>query len=283
MRVFSEAEIAQILQRAADRQAEARQIAPDAGLTLEELEALAAEAGLDVAHVRAAAAEIAPASRAERSRSATHVFVERTVETPLTDAGWDEVVGELRNRFGKAGIAAFTSGAAPAGDVAVSGRAREWSHTDGLGVETRVFVTERGSATRLRLSQRVGVMGQTAEAILYGLPLGLLGGLVAMKMLPGPNVLLMLVTVVLAVAAVLKLDGLWRTKMHGRLEGLSGDLAGILSAHGVPEAASARAAQATAAVPETPARPRLSLDGLGDAPDAPPSLDRRPSANRSGA
>ena len=259
MRVFSEQQIAQILQRAADKQAEAARAVPTTGLTLAEIEALAAESGLDVAHIRAAAAELVPASPAERSRSATHVFVERTLDAPLTDAGWDELVAELRNRFGKAGMAPYLPSNAPSGDVAAVGKNREWSHTDGLGVETRVLATERGGKGRLRLSQRVGMMNEWGDGTAVGLPLGILPALVAAKLLPGPNVLVVALVLLLFVVATWMADVVWRKKKHHQLETLSDELFAIAAAHGSLEAATSASAVPT---------PALSLDALGDAPDA---------------
>jgi hypothetical protein len=285
MRVFSEAEIGQILQRAAERQAEATQAVPHAGLTLAELEALAAESGLDAAHVRAAAAEIAPTAPAERSRSATHVFVERTLDAPLTDDGWDDVVAELRNRFGKAGMAAFSPGAAPSGDVAVVGKNREWTHTDGLGVETRVLATDRGGAARLRLSQRVGMMSEVGDALLVGVGMGFLPALLLAGLLPGPKPLVTGAVIALFVVLVWWADVAWRKAMHDRLEALSGDLAALLAAHAAEPAAALTAekspaldaspnAVAPAAPTPMPAAP-LSLDALGEAPEAVPSSPQR--------
>lgn len=275
MRVFSEPEIAQILQRAADRQAEAARAVPTTGLTLGEIEALAAEAGLDVAHVRAAAAELAPVSPAERSRSATHVFVERTLEVPLTDAGWDEAVAELRNRFGKAGMAAYAPGNAPSGEVTVVGKNREWSHTDGLGVETRVLATDRGATARLRISQRVGMMSELGDGVLVGGLFGMLPALLAFNLLPGVGIAAALAVLALSIFLVWMADVAWRKKKHAQLADLSDDLAALLAANSPAESTRQAAAE-----PASSASPALSLDALGDAPEAERDASER---NRSGS
>jgi len=257
MRVFSEQQIAQILQRAADKQAEAARAVPTTGLTLAEIEALAAESGLDVAHIRAAAAEIAPASPAERSRSATHIFVERTLDAPLTDAGWDELVAELRNRFGKAGMAPYLPSNAPSGDVAAVGKNREWSHTDGLGVETRVLVTDRGAQTRLRLSQRVGLMSEAGDSLMLTFTVAILPTLGLLSSLK-PTGLAAAVAAVIALAIFAGIyfwDKAWRVKKQDGLVDLSTDLVALLASNSTASAS---------AVPT----PALSLDALGDAPDA---------------
>ena len=67
MRVYSEQEVSQILERAVERQATAAPAA-GAGLSLTDLERLGAEVGIDPAPLRAAAAEVARAERAYNER-----------------------------------------------------------------------------------------------------------------------------------------------------------------------------------------------------------------------
>ncbi len=106
MRVYSEQEVSQIIERATERQARQRP-APETGLTLDDLERIGAEVGIDAASLRAAAAEVDAAGGAtqRRSRSAAHLYVERWVPGAAHRGAWDDIVAELQNRFGKAGLA----------------------------------------------------------------------------------------------------------------------------------------------------------------------------------
>lgn len=261
MRVFTEPEIAQILRRAAERQASTPAASSAQGLTLVEIEALAAESGLDVAHVRAAAAEMAPASPAVRSRSASHVFVDRTLALPFSEDGWGEVVAELQNRFGASGMAAFSPGTLPSGALQTYGRNREWSHTDGLGVETRVLVTDRGDTTRLRLSQRVGLMSEMGDSLILAFAAAILPALGLLSSLT-PTGLAAVAAALVAVALFVGIyfwDKAWRVKKQDGLVDLSTDLVERLAAYAP--------ASAEQAVPAT-ATPALSLDALGEAPES---------------
>ncbi|HYE57364.1 MAG TPA: hypothetical protein VD948_02615, partial [Rhodothermales bacterium] len=134
MRVYSEQEVSQILERAVEQQARAHPASPEAGLTLEELERIGYEVGIEARYLRSAAAEVDASGGAttRRSRSATHLFVERWVPATLTDEAWEDMVAELETRVGKG---KHTSGKARRHEQR-EGRNREWVHSDSIGYET---------------------------------------------------------------------------------------------------------------------------------------------------
>ena len=279
MRTYSEREIASIIERAAERQAEADRSEGAPGLTLDEIERLGAEAGIDPAHLRAAAQEVGARGRTvsgDAGMTRTHVHVERWVDGPLTDEAWEDTVAELRQRFGAEMMAMF--GMPSPASVQQVGQSHEWSHTSGLGIQTRVTVSPRGDRTRLRITQLVGLSSTRVEGIGYGLLLAFFlggpagGGLAAWLGAPGSVALVSALLGVLLVAAVAiplvtKLDRDWRQKKLRNLGTLADDLAPILAA---PREASLEGAA-------VPVGGRLDLDALGDAPDADA---RRPTQGR---
>ena len=103
-RIYTEQEVAALLERAAELQAQAaRRNEHRPGLSLAELEDVAAEAGLDPSLLRQAAGELDEPGRPLLDRSAgttaTHVSVERRVPGTFTPEAWEDVVAELRHRF----------------------------------------------------------------------------------------------------------------------------------------------------------------------------------------
>ncbi len=271
MRVYSEQEVSQILERAAERQSKTQTASPDVGLTLDDLERIAADTGLDVAHLRAAAAEVDAAGGAveRRSRSASHLFVERWLPGGLTDDGWDDLVSELQNRFGKSGAAAYLPVNGPAGRIETVGRNREWVHTDALGVETRVMASDRGDRTRLRVSQRVGLGNEVTDGSVVGLSFGMIAGLVTSGVLGLDGVWIAAMTALIAVAvgvATYAFDVRWRRRKHDDLDALTAHLADIALA-AAPVATMATVATSTADTTVAP-RPALDLDALPEAPAA---------------
>lgn len=260
MRVYSEQEVSQILERAAERQSRAVAKRPEVGLTLDDLERIAADAGLDPTHLRAAASEVDAAGGVvqRRSRSTSHLFVERWIAGPLTDEAWDDVLSELQNRFGKSGLGSMLPIHAPAGRVESVGRNREWVHTDGLGIETRVMASVRGDRTRLRLSQRVGLGNELTDGAIVGVSFGVLAGLVTSAVLGvdgvwiAATIALMVVTIGLATYVH---DVRWRRRKHDDLDALAEHLADTVQASALH-------------TPTAQATPALSLDTLDPAPES---------------
>ena len=278
-RTYSEREIADLIERAVERQQAARTAEAGERLSLAEIERIAAEAGIDPAHVREAADEMDAAGRTLRRESgttATTVFVERWIDAPLTPDAWEDAVIELQTRHG-ADLGAMM-GQTAGGTVQQIGNAYEWRHTSGLGVQTTVTASPRDGRTRLRLTQLVGLGSPRSEGIAYGMGLALLAAGAALAVAAGLDtvlapplwaVLVFVVALVVAVPTVTSLDRAWRGKKHAALGALADDLVPILG----------RARDGAAPIPAPPdavpmpspaggrAAPSLDLDALPDAPD----------------
>lgn len=144
-RTYSEEEISAILKRAAELQ-HARGPIDSSGLSLTELEHVAAEAGIDPAYVKTAALELderSPDKPFHWLGAATTVDLERIVEGELTEATWEEAVGEIRRVFGAAG------------ETGQTGRTREWTRRDSVGGRVSVTLSPQGKQTLIRISCRM--------------------------------------------------------------------------------------------------------------------------------
>ena len=172
-RTFSEQEIAAIIGRAVERQRAAARDATDeadgtsdadgapAGLTLAELEEVGRAAGVDPAHLRAAADEVAAAD----APGTEDAFVERWVDAPLTDAGWEDVVATLHTAPAPFGLP-YDDGERPS--VERIGRSYDWTRTEEItDTTTRVNVSPRGDRTRVRVwgSAASGASGPVSGAL----------------------------------------------------------------------------------------------------------------------
>ncbi len=287
MRTYTEHEVANIIARAAERQAEAAREPTRDGLTLDEIERLGQEAGLDPADLRAAAAEIDSAGRTlsrQTAQTRTQVVVERWLDGPLTQAGWEDAVAAAQDTFGADAGAAF--GMTTGGQKQV-GQAFEWTHTSGLGIQTKVLASPRGERTKLRLTQLVGLSSPAVEGAAYGGLAGFLVALVVGASLNGLGVagvavfLAALVAFVLATAVAVPLtttlDRRWRGKKLEALGALADQIAPLLvradpsvSGEDVAEALSAGARPAGAEGAErAPQRAPLrdAFEALGDESD----------------
>ena len=290
-RTYSEREIADLIERAVERQQEARRAQAGETLTLGEIERLAAEAGIDPQFLREAADEMDAAGRTLRKESGTTkttVFVERWIDAELTPEAWEDAVVELRERFGPAMGAAL--GGVAGGTVQQVGNAYEWRHTSGLGVQTTVTASPRDGRTRLRLTQLVGLASPTAEGVAYGGGIALVLApllMVAIKAATGaslgfwPAALAFLVLWAVAAPTTTALDRRWRAKKHTALGALADDLVPVLGAARPTSARTGTAAEPPATEQASPlpsGGPALDLDALPEAPDATP--DRTPRRER---
>jgi hypothetical protein len=271
-RTYSEREVAQIIERAVERQEEARRAAPETGLSIDELERVGREVGIDPAHLREAAAELDAGGGHGRSstQTKTHVVVERWLPGPLSVEAWEDAVAELQQRVGL--DAGTWYGREAGGSLSQVGTTYEWTHTSQLGVQTRVTVSARGDRTRLRLSQLVGVARSAVEGPLWGGVLTLLLWLLpAANLFEGQPALFAASTVavfVLLSALVFYLDRQWRAKKLEQLGALADELSRRLVA---PEAGgTGRDVEAAALAPVPPAR--LAL--LDEEPEGDPEGER---------
>ena len=276
-RTYSEREIADLIERAVERQQAARTAEAGERLSLAEIERIAAEAGIDPDHIREAAREMDAVGRTlkrESGQTQTTVYVERWIDAPLTPEAWEDAVAELRMRHG-ADLGAMM-GQTAGGTVQQIGNAYEWRHTSGLGVQTTVTASPRDGRTRLRLTQLVGLGSPRSEGIVYGVGLALLAAGAALAIAAGADidtvlapplwaVLVFVATLVVAVPTVTSLDRAWRGKKHAALGALADDLVPTLG----------RARDGAAPIPTPPdavsmaggrAAPSLDLDALPDAP-----------------
>ncbi len=240
MRTYSEQEVADIIARAAERQAASSRASDGVGLTLDEIARLGADAGLDPADLRAAAAELDRGGIARQaSQTDTHVVVERWVDAPLTDEAWEDTVALLRDRFGPS--AAAMLGRTPGGDVQQVGGACEWSGMTGSGLLTTATVSPRGERTRIRITQHVGLANSRTEGLALGGILAVVAAAItgaALGSAAGVGVPVLILAVVAAFAAsfaaasptITALDRGWRARKLARLDTLAGDIAGILVA-----------------------------------------------------
>lgn len=277
MRTYSEREVAAIIERAVERQAETDQMEGAPGLTLDEIERLGQDAGIDPAHLRAAAQEMGTRGRTftgTAGMTRTHIHVERWVDGPLIDAAWEDTVAHLRQHFGAEMNAMMGMGG---NQVQQVGQSHEWTHTSAMGVQTRVTVSPRGERTRLRITQLVGLSSTRVEGLGYGSLIAfvgaLIGGGIGSSVLDGPvgaitgMVLAFLLTLAVAAPVVTRLDEKWRSKKLRQLGELADELAPILATtpSDVPHATH------TAALPEgssNESAARLDLDALDEAPDS---------------
>ena len=145
-RIYTDKEIRAVLKRATELQSTQGPAGGTSGLSLDELEQIAAEAGIDPDYVKAAALELEEG----RTDKSYHVFggptsieLERIVEGEMTEAKWEEAVGEIRRIF------------EAAGEVGQIGRTREWIHRDQTGERVHITVAPQGENTKIRLFYRM--------------------------------------------------------------------------------------------------------------------------------
>ena len=218
-RTYSEEEIAALLQRSAQLQADdtrAEKKSQSAGLTLTELETIARESGMDPSYLHRAALEM-EMSKGKPSmpkKSDTHIYVDRFFSGELTDEIWEEIVFELRRKYESSSSDMYGSTLGK-GITEQIGRSREWRVTSFSGVQTTVlFRPAKKGGTRVELSQRVGVASTKAESILYGVFTAFFPALIALaatKSLAWGSAWLLALTA-LFIPVVYYLDTLWRNK-----------------------------------------------------------------------
>ncbi len=143
-RRYDEAELAAILRSAAEAQAEDFSgNGESAGLTLREIERLASEVGIDPKRIASAAASLDVRPKKVRKFQmfgppATETF-ERSFDGELDEAGWEEVIADLRQTYGMAG------------EISRVGSTQEWkASSDTLSVH--LSATIRNGRTRFRLN-----------------------------------------------------------------------------------------------------------------------------------
>jgi len=217
-RTYSEEEIAALLQRSAQLQADdarSEKKSQSAGLTLTELETIATESGLDPSYLHRAALEmeVSKGKPSMPKKSDTHIYVDRVFSGELTDEIWEEIVFELRRKYESSSSDLYGSTLGK-GITEQIGRSREWRITSFSGVQTIVLFRPAKKGTRVELSQRVGVASTKVESILYGAFTAFFPALIALaatKSLAWGSAWLLALTALL-IPVVYYLDTLWRNK-----------------------------------------------------------------------
>ncbi len=275
MRTYSEQEVADIIARAAERQAASSRTSDRVGLTLDEIARLGSDAGLDPDDLRAAAEEIDRGGIARQtSQTDTHVVAERWVDALLTDEAVEDAVTLLRERAVPGAALLGESG----GSLKQVGRAVEWASVNGLGVQTTATLSPRGDRTRIRITQLVGTAKPKSEGLAYG---GLLGGLFAAIAavvlgktlgLAAPIVILatlavFAVTMAVSAPTITAFDRRWRSRRLAALDTLADDLAGII-------VAPAHSAVRDAPLPDAPLRD--TFEALGPDEEVEDARDMTP-------
>ena len=182
-RVYSEAEVERIVQRAAEL--EAQLPTQDGAMTIGGVERLAAEVGIAPEIVRRAAVSARPRLTAEPPIGANRAHwwlgaplklaFERVVEGEVPDVEFPLLIDEVRNTIGSSGI------------VSSLGRSVSYvvsrSPASGMGRDLQVSITVRGGKTRIVAREALGGM---AGGVFGGLGGGLggagLGGIIAFAM-----------------------------------------------------------------------------------------------------
>lgn len=176
---YTDNEVHAIFERAAARQDEAERAedASRAGLSLTELQQIGSEAGIDPAHVALAASELADLGAPLDSRQQESLFgiptrlgASRVIQGRVSDEGWERMVLELRDIFGRDGIA---------GEL---GKVREWTVTSSVGKFDRpvkVTLKPEGDDTHIAINQEMkgqamGFSIATGIYLLMGLVMSIL-------------------------------------------------------------------------------------------------------------
>lgn len=233
-RTYSEKEIAALLQRTAQLQAENAEGQDGAreGLSLTELEAVARDAGLDPQFLHQAALELSHSGGRTlgKNRTRTHVRVDRVLPAELSEEEWEDVIFALRRRFESESLDMGGLGTMGKGKVEQIGRSREWRHTSYSGVQTSVLFRPQEGGTRMEISQRVGISSTKVESWAYGLPFALffaaITGAIAKSVLIGSAAVIGWTAFL--VPLVYYLDSRWREKKHDALVELADELQQIV-------------------------------------------------------
>ena len=233
-RTYSEKEIAALLERTAQLQAEQAEDVDRhrEGLSLSELEAIASDAGLDPQFLHRAALELEHASGKPlgKNKTNTHIRVDRVLPSDLSDEEWEDIIFVLRRRFDTESLDLSGLGTYGRGKVEQIGRSREWRHSSLSGVQTSVLFRPHPDGTRLEISQLVGFGGPKATAWGIGSPFALIFatimGAIAKSLLIGATALVGWLVVL--VPLIYYADTRWREKKHNQLVELANELQGIV-------------------------------------------------------
>ncbi len=141
-RLYTEKDFSAIMRRAAELQrTEGADDSP--GLSLQELEQIADDVGIDAGFVRRAAFELdegEPEKGDLLLGGPTRIDVERIIDGHMSDASWEDALGEIRRAF------------AAEGEIRQEGRSRDWIHRDQMGARIHVSLSPAEDQTRIRIT-----------------------------------------------------------------------------------------------------------------------------------
>lgn len=212
-KVFTEEQVKEIIRKAAEMQKnQTSSQESESGLSMEELLEIGKESGLNVNFIKTAALEFEDQKITQHSDiNDTHIFEERVFNSNLNEHEiWREVLSELSHHFGDDTF----------GKAKIDKNEKKWSHLSISGIQTIVSLSKKEKATKLKLSQRVGLGSPLTEGIMYG------GGLTFLIMMiitsiSALNTLLIVALspnfFILSSILIYKLDIIWRQK---KLKGL---------------------------------------------------------------
>lgn len=276
-RTYSDKEIAALLERTAQLQAEEAESADKTreGLNLTELELIARDAGLDPQFLHRAVIELEHAGGKPlgKKKTKTHIRVDRVLPSDLSDEEWEEVVFALRRRFESDSYdLGLGMGSLGQGKIEQIGRSREWRHTSMSGVQTTVLLRPHKKGTNMEISQRVGMSSTKVESWAYGLPFAFLFALLIGAVLKSTLIgsVSMVGLTALLVPLVYYLDTRWRDKKHNELVTLADELQDIVMRDNVKNALSQQIPGAQEASPtkESSSPSRLDWTPEDEDPDS---------------
>lgn len=153
-RRYNEQQIGAILQRSGEIQSGLSPDADSHGLTLEELQRVASEVGIEPHVVEQAALEV---DSGAKGHAASAKVLDHTIDGPITDEQWEDMVISLRQYSGKPGTSTL------------QGSTREWTSDTDMGSLT-LTAASRNGRTRFRM------MGDNSSVSAVGWILGLTFG-----------------------------------------------------------------------------------------------------------
>ena len=221
---FTEEEVRQIIQRAVEIQSNQLQTltAESSGLTIRELEEIGKETGISMEAIHKAVLELSEPVISSSSSSDTNVYEKRIVDISINETAWQELVSELRHRFGS-----------KFGKIEEDLKRMEWTHMSLAGIETKVTLNNRGDQTEIKLSQRVGLASRPTEAAMYGFFLTfIVSSMLAASSFNIQGLELLGISALIFVffsSVTYLLDSLWRKKKHSQLKELGDVLVDIVS------------------------------------------------------
>lgn len=170
VRVYSEKEVGEILERATELRESEAGATPDSGMTLAELEEVAVEAGIDVGRVRRAALEVDAGAGGPTAWS-------RFLGEELTVTRETILPGEVPERAFEGLLEALRSAVPDHGQPSLVGRTLTWQGGGGGTRTSRVVVSARDGHTTVLVEENLtqmagGIFGGLGGGVGLGMGMG---------------------------------------------------------------------------------------------------------------